>query len=1081
MFSYQVDIYEKQNGAWGWHTLSGWTRPFTDGTRLDETLDSGTINLSNVTRDKAIKPFTRLRIIVSENNVEKERIYRLVASTRSKRKRYAGTPLYDWTINTIELTKLLERRLIDTLTVTKYLTKDYASGYTPASYTAASFNSQWTHLRDTPTYYTPYKVGETINIINPAKQIYWTDASSPSDNSTCTVSVYADGVAGQTFTTSGADTSTYIGTYTFPAEAEYTISVSFSGNVVAPTPSGYVFRTDEYYFKVNCYTQLAEKTDPTISSVCNRLLSAGTTRRKSVESQEFLIDPTFESEYANVLSPEFSFTNSTLFEALLQIGNHIHAIPRLVPRSTSDDTHYYVTFDKLGGDEQAPTMPPLIYSESTIDVNDWCGQIDTPAQNLVNTEDVNAGSITELGNSFITVRTEDGQVEMNGDNVCIRTSQKQQQILKLELGCIPQYDNGNTPVGDITPYLYESAEYKTLSSYWGASYPYSKGWALYYTQGGDTIEGLTNKVTGATQESSASKNFSIVNIINAKTGLNITPFSTSAAAGSFMCKLAFRVTYVPIAQARVKAHKPSLAEGGAVNNALTYNQSANIAETSYYGEKMRGAIARLGHDVETRTYDIFHYAQLPKIGQLLDGKYIAHIDYEWDITKVRITVALTKDFNMLSQFVGLNSNYRLYDISEKQSVERSVNYDELIVLSKKRPNVDMGRYMMMRDVAGNISYELIGTAENTTTPKKMSVAKLTPYDENSQEITNRACILPAVAFPFGTSIALNVSYFDNYGAGYQQSNAYESETNKAVQRLVPYTDSFGEIKYLKVTFDNETGWTQNSAADYDDNSPAMLYPQLTTPDAGSSYITTGDNYIDLQKDSREIINFTYQLHFVSADPNIVIGSGLAKYNPLVKNYGTLGHNIKMIIKQKTINALNRFIEVESGDWVRTQTINRQSGNIFEMLGYQVGTNYQNVHSYAYCVEVQVGEETKYELLFGENFPNGMQSESISGMYISGALMQACNQDRPNCLKFIKNGTTRYTQAYTSGLIPVPIPLTLDVDGTYSGDDILLGATVYVVDRFIKGGSGQYHAFVQIPGESGYYVKYEDIVTAYDFE
>ena len=1057
MFSYQVDIYEKQNGAWGWHTLSGWTRPFTDGTRLDETLDSGTINLSNVTRSKAIKPFTRLRIIVSENNVEKERIYRLVASTRRKRKRYAGTPLYDWTINTIELTKLLERRLIDTMTVTKIIIQEYnteANAQPVISGTAGGA----VNIGTVPTYKQAYVIGTTINIPDAST---WMSLNTPPTGS------YSWVVAPHnTITYNGATTTNVLN-----QEGTYIITTSATWQYTRGDAS--TTQKLDYTWVIGCFNPLREKAQPTISSVCNRLLSAGTTRRNGVESQEFLLDPTFESEYANILSPEFSFTNSTLFEALLQIGGYIHAIPRLIP-IPNYDVRYYVTFDKLGGDEQAPTMPPFIYSENTIDVNDWCGQIDTPAQNLVNTEDVNAGSITELGNSFITVRTEDGQVEINADDVLIRVSKPIQQILKVE--CV--IGTTNTVVGDITPYIYESAEYLTLSSYWGTSYPYSKGWALHYSQGGDTIGGLSFRLADATSVATAFQNYAIVNIINAKIGT-----SYGVVDGEFMRKLAFRVTYVPIAQARVKAHKPSLAEGGAVNNALTYNQSANIAETSYYGEKMRGAIARLGHDVETRTYDIFHYDQLPKIGQLLDGKYIAHIDYEWDITKVRITVALTKDFNMLSQFVGLNSNYRLYDISEKQSVERNVNYDELVVVGDA-PAVDMETYLMNKNVSQMMYYTFNQFFIPSLKDQKIKVAKLTPYDENSQEIPNRACILPAVAFPFGTSIALNVSYFDNYGAGYQQSNRYESTANKAVQRLVPYTDSFGEIKYLKVTFDKVTGWTQNSAADYDDGSPAMLYPQLTTPDAGSNYVTTGDNYIDLQKDSREIINFTYQQHFVSTRPSIVLGSALAKYNPYVSIAETdreiVTDAYSILWLPTTINGLNKYIDATNAtivDEIATVPEPPAQGSSFT---FDAGEAPINCASYAVCKKIKVDNTWKYELMFGENITL-TQGQSAPTVTFAGALMQACNQDRPNCLKFIKNGTTRYTQAYTSGLIPVPIPLTLDVDGTYSGNDISLGTTVYVVDRFIKGGDGRYHAFVQIPGESGYYVKYEDIVTAYDFE
>ena len=223
---------------------------------------------------------------------------------------------------------------------------------------------------------------------------------------------------------------------------------------------------------------------------------------------------------------------------------------------------------------------------------------------------------------------------------------------------------------------------------------------------------------------------------------------------------------------------------------------------------------------------------------------------------------------------------------------------------------------------------------------------------------------------------------------------------------------------------------------------------------------------------------------INTRPSIVLGSALAKYNPYVSiaetDRGVITDAYSILWLPTTINGLNKYIDATNATIVdETATVPEPpaQGSSFT---FDAGEAPINCASYAVCKKIRVDSQWKYELMFGENITL-TQGQSAPTVTFAGALMQACNQDRPNCLKFIKNGTTRYTQAYTSGLIPVPIPLTLDVDGTYSGNDISLGTTVYVVDRFIKGGSGQYHAFVQIPGQTTYYVKYDDIVTAYDFE
>lgn len=69
MFGYQIQLYENKQ----WQDLPDWSRPFTDGTSLDDTLDAGCINLSLSSRSEPIRPFTPIRIIVSQDGNEVER------------------------------------------------------------------------------------------------------------------------------------------------------------------------------------------------------------------------------------------------------------------------------------------------------------------------------------------------------------------------------------------------------------------------------------------------------------------------------------------------------------------------------------------------------------------------------------------------------------------------------------------------------------------------------------------------------------------------------------------------------------------------------------------------------------------------------------------------------------------------------------------------------------------------------------------------------------------------------------------------------------------------------------------------
>lgn len=1026
MFSYQPQIFENNQ----WQALSPWARPFTDGTALNDVLDAGCINLSLSSRYNPIKPFTPIRIIITEDGVEVDRIYRLVSSTKRTRRTFAPSvgAKYDWTINTIELTKAMERRFIGTLTSTKYLQTDYNEKYAAAivsketDYPGGGIDLNVV-LVEKNKIMQPYQHGDSIDI--PCVQyypeldeqgLYVFDSNSHYGRVfrfgvyPCTITIDVDGRVIYTKSHSSARFDTE--TLTIPNEGErLTITYETKYESAPVLTTDYVSDTLKITYKVSLFSQIAPKTQPTITSVCQRLLSSGITRRVGIDTgaeiqkQEYVLDENFAQEYKNITAPEFSFTNCTLWDALSQVGGYIHAIPRLVPLSTTDDTHYKVTFDKLGGSEQAPTMPPMIYQDSTIDSNEWCGKITSPAQNLCNTTD-EGGAITEFGNDYITVRTEDGNIEINGDNVLIRTSLPIQQLIKLECGFIPDYNSGNTPVGDITAYAYEDAEYSVLSSYWGTAYPYSKAWALRWKQGGNIIDGLTFKQEGQTSVSEAFNNTAIVNIINAKTGIGLKPIDTSN--GEWYRRLAFKVTYVPIATARVEAVKPVLTDGGETSNALVYNQGANVAETSFYGEKMRGAIARLGQDVEQRTYDIKTYSQMPKVGQILDGKYIATVDAEYDITRMRITVTLAKNFNQLSQFVGLNSNYRLYDISEKQSVERHIHYAERIIVGK---SAYASRYSYQSN--GNTVVDTHNTILRyfTLMMKRTFDRGAWSADESDYVINKIMCafvsfdkfnasdgiLMPVVAFPFGNSICFNISFYDNYGAGFQSSNDFENEKNKATQRLVPYTDVYGEFSKMSL-FMSDNAWTP-SFNEQKDGGKAMLYPEgtLFSKYGFTTLEATGnlDDYaLKIDKDSREQIDFSYQVHYVSDSDDIIVCPGLASFNPYVsKEEAILEPDKFYVIWQKqTINALNKDIVASTSITVQELSADTAWEENTTPLTHVLMVNgilkwnpmtcpINGAKSWAICKKVGTD---RYTILFGQNVDIN-SGETTDAIYFSAVI------------------------------------------------------------------------------------------------
>lgn len=893
MFRYTIKIYEQN----AWQTLGDVALPITDGTILDDTLDEGRIDIRNTTRSRAIKPFTRLMVICYENDVFVKKIQRVVGTAKRVRKRNGTPALYDWSIQTLELTKLLERDAIGSMSTTKYLGKNFnASILAPATTYYKSVSRGNGTKYETTESGIPATIGDFALTNSPQYGLYLEIGTTISTNASF---IQIDGNAYDfvdepsiVLKRNGA----VVGNNTIEEAGEYVIEASASSYSKQLNIDEYITVTWRVFAFSNKITK-----GKTITNVTERLLSAGITRRW--ESQKYTLAQDFAEKYSEVEAPEFAFTNSTLLDALFQIGGAIHAIPRLRVKgeetATSDDLALEVTFDDLGGKEEiGDKMPQWVSEDVTIDINDYCDTLDSPAQNLVNSVDIDKGCISDFGQQFITVRTENSQVEISADTMAIRVGMPIKQLVKLEV--LYDVEKYTFPT-DITAYVYEMAEYNTLSTLATSTYPYSKGYALCYSIGGDTITGLNNKQTTATIIDGLPEQYAIVNILNAVRGTNYVN------TGVDYINLAFRVTYVPIVSARVTQKKPYKTETD--GNTLFYNQGANLVETNAYGQKMRGAIARLGLTATRRTYDFFSFADVPKVGQKINGEYIVQVDCAYYPTKIRATLLLTPNFNQISQYVGLNTNYRLYDVSERQTTDRFITYGEVVEVgdSVSQANANAIFYpsklqKIMRAMLNNeLSYERIATA--------MTIS----YDENGDEIADSAVLLPVASFAFGQSLAFVMSYLDNYGVGYQAIDQFEGG-KKRIQRLVPYADLFGEIDKLAVYWGSGSLWINN--AEIGDDKQASLYPQATEAVREKiedvAFMSASALPFIVKKDSAEKIGLAYQIHFQGNRETIVIGKALTENCPLVANVSYPSHTAYCFDYE-----LNNLAEVDLTDATAT--------------------------------------------------------------------------------------------------------------------------------------------------------------------
>lgn len=879
--------------------------------------------------------------------------------------------LFKRTTNLIELTKLLERETCDTLIVSKYLgNKVYPDLAQIAQGEITSVSHNWKpsfKIKFNRPYFTAIYQNTNCNLMliydksdNNGVSYSFNDNKLSADKTKITIispSGETKVIKLKTEETNYLQVFNQVGLFTLV----YYFEVS--------TLPAHAYK--EYTFKINVLkADSEERPQPTITSVLERLLSVYTARKVGTP-QKYRLDPEIADRFRNTPSPEFAFTRCTLFEALRQVGGFIHGFPRL-KWDEATDTPSIVTFDLFGtmGEWKPKRSIREIGSCVTWDAGDYCGQIESYVENFVNTKDQAAGVLTEPWDEFYkTMRTEQTQVRISNDTVLLETEFPIYQLVKLEMG----YIDDNTIVGDITKFVYETSEYQNLSKYTD-NYPNSVAYALQYTQGGTTISGFQAKE----QEKpifEALQKPTIENILK-KLGYTLP-------SGLYYKDLAFRITYIPVVAARVIQRKTSLNAPQKENNTLFYNQGANLVENNYYGQNMKGAIARMGQKVLLNTYIFDRYEDIPKIGMkhTINGReyYISRINKEWERYHVKATIFFTEDYNMLSQFVGINSNYRLYDVSERQSYDRTINLSENIIIGSSVDN----RQTSLSDSALSAYLNFLCDAEATVNSnRRTTCAYIKTMNKNGETIAE--IIKSAASFACGNSIVFTWKMPDHFTAG-GKSVYYDAAQN--VQQLLQYGNVYGEFYQMQVEFfDSALKNTNNRPTAANVKQPTFsdqvstaetaavedILPEVQSAEFAKrgwklSETPNAEMTLIVQKDSREVIGLTYQAHTKVTRDSIVIGKLFAENSPLIKEVeGILKPQIAFFTQPLDRLQGNAYIEtIKTG--AKAKGVINGSKFIIEPI--------KNTTSETYRAWGLVDPETQ-ELYIGENMELPPNAETL---------------------------------------------------------------------------------------------------------
>lgn len=718
--------------------------PLKWGNFLDEQLDEMYLSLRHGPFEH-IKPLTPVeihfknRFYFGSTTVDTQtRVKRFLVANDNSEESPVGSKRYNHDLYLIEVTKFAECVVVDTITFTNDLGREYLlhpSAIVPTAFMDSTPIENPNFVKTISTYVTPQKSNSSFTCVSindiyrdasGTVNKYFLLSSHNGQSSYLRVSYNSQQIANiENLTDSYTIENMQGGTYTI--EYGFWREMQYSGNSV------YEFDTVTYGFSVvQNYYPLKQWT---ITDVINRLLDLAEPLRQGERPRFILqgINPSTGAIQANsqaarfdkILAPQFSFTKQTLRECLKEIGGVVHGEPRLDIAQDSDGNYYYeVSFDLYGQTDRAGIYAkPYIQKTVSQVIDSYASCLDSNAENLVNQLDKLAGVIVEpYAGGYKTVRTETMYARITDANMLIQTQYPIYTIEKLECGFIP----GNSDLGqniDITPYVFESSIYNTRLSSYAELYPYSKAYGIMYTQGQKNLTALNFKLDDAFAP--AFENYAIVNILRSATGnqsLNVSDYPL----------LAFRVTYTPFYNSRVGQTKVNYQDYPRAA-ALIYNQQANVIESRYYGENLKGVIARLGNVDKSITYNLARLSDIPKAGQMYnDDYYISTVAVEFLPTYIKCTIGLSKDFNRLSQYIGISSVKRYSEVSQGQAVERNTLWKEYI---------EVGDIRLADDDChiGNNFIEAIAdtfTQNSTYKPLTNVIAWGRTYWRNESEVTS---------------------------------------------------------------------------------------------------------------------------------------------------------------------------------------------------------------------------------------------------------------------------------------------------------------------------------------------------------
>ena len=639
----------------------------------------------------------------------------------------------------------------------------------------------------------------------------------------------------------------------------------------------------------------------------------------------FYIDNAFVNDLATTQIVENFYNQKNLWEIMVEVGNYIHAIPEI--RFGADD-RFLITFNKLGRTEEHESTSTKVSIFNSRSVEDYISATSSYISNMVQL----GGFIEE----WVAPKTNAETLLVSNDTANITVSKPIIELLEIKVKCnVAQADISAGAVADMTNFVYEKNVYNTL----GIEYDKvpNRGIALYYELGSDSIVGGDYQLPQANDN--LYSDYAIKKVIYcAFKGYkaNIPLTQTSGYWEDIkVTDFTFYVKYRTKDSVRQNHARPDLRKyllNSKYDRFPEHNQFNNqtdvVVDSIKFGNNMYGKLIRTGNNSYTVTEWLQDYSQIKHKGELyrIQGElyYVAQATHIFYATYIVSKITYSKDYNELSQVIGIPSEPRFYEISEQSLIWRELAINDFVLLTDNSNNLSID-YESGENYLIDITHlaRLIFGAGTDFAKYALTVFKgdkdVNTYDQTVGESDLYLELLnPINAYASENTLTYEWDMKDNYSAGDQVLPCAEN-SNVAVNtrayktlRAVKYTDIYGRAALLDFYILGNKGLTDLSQDEISalPNSPIKTknFAEDTRPFVGSTtfdllasnvkaYDTNFNGRgIGLLKDCREAMSINYNLQLITNSDTFVVSPFVFLPNKT---------NLKLVLLTDEVNKLSQ--------------------------------------------------------------------------------------------------------------------------------------------------------------------------------